>query len=282
MPATKKKAVKKKSTAKSNVKKKASKSKAAVKKKAAAKKAPAKKASAKKAAPVKSGVKAKARAAKSTSAKSKTSQGSNGKTKALVAIGKAKAVKLAKEKKGILTFDDLGEILPTSANADQIDEVMITLNDMNVKVVDELRQDTETQKAQKQKERAERKSEISRNAAASKLERADDPVRMYLREMGRVPLLTKEQEVEIAKRIEAAEDELTRVLLQTPYVIKEIHMLSACVMAGRLSFSQVTDIEDLRKQNKFVKNLPIMMEDLAELSEQVDAQEKRLERSGLS
>jgi len=277
MPATKKKSVKKKTTAKSTARKKApgTKGKSAAGAKAAGKKTAAKNSISKKAS-----ANAKARPGKGVSAKG--SRTSNGKTKDLVALGKAKAVLLAKEKKGVLTFDDLGEILPATANAEQIDEVMITLNNMDVKIVDELRQDTETQKVKKQKERTERKAEISRNAAASKLERADDPVRMYLREMGRVPLLTKDQEVEIAKRIEAAEEELTRVLLETPYIIKEIQMLSARVMAGRLSFSQVTDIEDLRAQNRFVKNLPIRMEELAELGEERDAEGKRLRRTGIS
>ena len=267
MPATKKNTAAKKTT----VKTKATKAKVKSKPKAAPKKV--------KAAPKKK-VAAKAKAPAKTAATKK-----NGKAQdpnALAKMGKAKAAKLAKEKKGVLTFDDLNDILPSEATSDQIDEVMVSLNKLNVKVVDDLQVNAETQKALKQKERKEKKEEISRNAAASKMERADDPVRMYLREMGRVPLLTKDQEVEIAKRIEAAEDELTRVLLQTPYVIKEIHMLSARVMAGRLSFSQITDIDDVRQQNKFVKNLPILMEDLAELSEQVDAQEKRLTRSGLS
>ena len=271
MPATKKKAVKKKPLAKATPKKKAAKVKAEVTKK---------KTKAKKSATAKVETSAKKTSSKKT--KSKVVAESNGKSDDLVTKGKAKAVQLAKEKKGVLTFDDLNDILPTSANADQIDEVMITLNNMDVKVVDELRQDAETQKVKKQKERTDRKAEISRNAAVSKMERADDPVRMYLREMGRVPLLTKDQEVEIAKRIEAAEEELTRVLLQTPYIIKEIQMLSARVMAGRLSFSQATDIEDVRDQNRFVKNLPVRMEELSELSVQRETQEKRLQNSKLT
>lgn len=289
MPATKKKKSAKKTVVKAKTKATVSKAKTktSAKKKATAKAKPKAVAKKKSVAKAKAPAKAKKAPAKkaATNGKAKTSAGKNGKAadpNSLAKIGKQKAAKLAKEKKGVLTFDDLNDILPSEATSDQIDEVMVSLNKLNVKVVDDLRLNTETQKAQKLKERKEKKDEISRSAAASKLERADDPVRMYLREMGRVPLLTKDQEVEIAKRIEAAEDELTRVLLQTPYVIKEIHMLSARVMAGRLSFSQVTDIEDLRQQNKFVKNLPIMMEDLAELSEHVDAQEKRLERSGIS
>ena len=271
---------KKKAATKTKAKKAAAKSKpAATKKKAVAKSKPAakKKPVAKKKATAKPAAKKKA-VAKKTTAKSGASK--NGAS--LAEVGKKKAAALAKEKKGVLTFDDLNDILPAEANAEQIDEVMVSLNKLDVKVVDELRVDAESQKAKKEKERKEKKEELRQNAAAAKMERADDPVRMYLREMGRVPLLTKEQEVEIAKRIEAAENELTRVLLRTPYVVKEIHMLAARIMAGRLSFSQITDIEDVRQQNKFVKNLPVRMEELSDLTEQLGAQEKRLERTGVS
>lgn len=202
--------------------------------------------------------------------------------KASKQTSKQKAIELAKEKKGKLTFDDLNDILPAEATTDQIDEVMVALNKLDVQIVDDLKLDTETQRKQAQDEKKARKEEIRRDAATAKLERADDPVRMYLREMGRVPLLTKDQEVEIAKRIEAAEFELTNVLLSTPYTVKEIQMLSARIMAGRLNFTQITEIEDVRVQNKFVKKLPEMMELMAKLAEQSESQEKRLRRTGLS
>jgi RNA polymerase primary sigma factor len=210
--------------------------------------------------------------------KAKPASGSKGKKLS----GKQKAIDLAKEKKGKLTFDDLNDILPAEATTDQIDEVMVALNKLDVQIVDDLKLDTETQRKQALAEKKARKEEIRRDAATAKLERADDPVRMYLREMGRVPLLTKDQEVEIAKRIEAAEFELTNVLLSTPYTVKEIQMLSARIMAGRLNFTQITEIEDVRAQNKFVKKLPELMEKMGKLADQSEGQEKRLRRSGLS
>ena len=196
--------------------------------------------------------------------------------------GKDRALNLAKAKKGKLTLDDLNSALPAGSTSEQIEEVMIALGDMNVDVVDDLRQNAETQRAQRLEERKARREEIRRDAAQSKLERADDPVRMYLREMGRVPLLTKDQEVAIAKRIESAESELSNVLLSTPYTIKEIQMLAARIMAGRLNFGQITETEDIRVQNRFVKKLPVLMEELSHLNEKTEAAEKRLGRSGLS
>ncbi len=221
-------------------------------------------------------------AAKKKKASTKKSTKAAKGAKASTSKEATEALLLAKEKKGKLSYDDLNDILPVSATPDQIDEVMVTLNDLKVEIVDEHRLNAETQKAMKQEERKARRAEIRRDAAQSKLERADDPVRMYLREMGRVPLLTKDQEVTIAKRIEAAELDLTEVLLSTPYTLKEIQMLAARILAGRLNFAQITEIEEPRHQNKFVKNLPEMMEELTAMADQADAQEKRLRRSGLS
>ncbi len=195
---------------------------------------------------------------------------------------KERAMNLARAQKGKLTLDDLNSILPAGSTSEQIDEVMVSLGEMNVEIVDNLKLNAETQRAQKLEERKIRREEIRRDAAQSKLERADDPVRMYLREMGRVPLLTKDQEVAIAKRIEAAELELTSVLLNTPYTIKEIQMLAARIMAGRLNFTQITETEDVRAQNRFVKKLPMLMEELADLNSKTEAAEKRAQRPGLS
>ncbi|MEX2016423.1 MAG: sigma-70 factor domain-containing protein, partial [Candidatus Hydrogenedentales bacterium] len=197
-------------------------------------------------------------------------------------VGKQKALKLAREKAGKLTYDDLNTILPEDATTEQIDEIMVTLSDVDVQIVDEFRLDAETQEEQKRKEREARKAELRRDAAAAKLERADDPVRMYLREMGRVPLLTKDQEVAIAKRIEEAELELTNVLLSTPYTIKEIQMLSARILAGRLNFAQISEIEDPKAQAKFIKKLPELVDELTALDAEAANQEKRLQRPDLT
>ncbi|MBX7257869.1 MAG: hypothetical protein K1Y02_16020, partial [Candidatus Hydrogenedentes bacterium] len=195
--------------------------------------------------------------------------------------GKARALELAK-KKGKLTYDDLNDILPENATSEDIDEMMVMLSGMDIDIVDDLRVDAETRQIQQQREREQRRAEARREAAQSRLERADDPVRMYLREMGRVPLLTKDQEVAIAKRIEAAENELTELLLSTPYTLKEVQMLAARILAGRLSFGQITEIEDPKEQEKFLKRLQGLMDRMAEYEVVIEDQEKRARRNGIS
>jgi len=195
--------------------------------------------------------------------------------------GKKKALELAK-KQGKLTYDDLNDILPEDATSEDIDELMLTLSGMDIDIVDDFRVDTERQQLNKERERQARKEEIRKDAAHSRLERADDPVRMYLREMGRVPLLSKDQEVAIAKRIESAENQLTDVLLHTPYTFKEIQMIGARILAGRLAFAQISDTEVPKEQDAFVKKLPSLMEELKDLDEQIEGQNKRARRSNLS
>ncbi len=196
--------------------------------------------------------------------------------------GAKEAIKLARGKRDVLTFSDLNKLLPDGATGEEMDELMVMLAGMGIDIVDELRVDAETQQLQKQREKQARRAEARKEAAQTRLERADDPVRMYLREMGRVPLLTKEQEVRIAKRIEAAEMQLTDVLLNTPYTVKEVQMLAARILAGRLNFAQITEIEEPKDQEKIIRILPKLMERMVELDGFVETQEKRARRTALS
>ena len=203
------------------------------------------------------------------------------KKKSKKAATKQEALEKAKQT-GKVTYDELEEILPEDASAEEIDTVMVALSDTEVQIVDDLKIDAQKKEAEKKKVATAKRAEMRREAAHTRLERADDPVRMYLREMGRVPLLTKDQEVAIAKRIEAAEMELTDVLLSTPYTLKEVQMIAARLLAGRLNFAQISDTEDLRLQHTFVKELPENMARIGELDTAIEAQEKRARRSGLS
>jgi RNA polymerase primary sigma factor len=196
--------------------------------------------------------------------------------------GKQKALDLAKGKLNKLTYDDLNLVLPEGATAEDIDEMMAMLSRMDIDIVDEFRVDSESQKKQQQRDKQLRRAQARREAAQTRLERADDPVRMYLREMGRVPLLTKDQEVAIAKRIEEAELDLIDVLHHTPYTMKEVGMIAARILAGKLDFAQITDIELPKQQQELINQLPKLMEQITTADAEIEQQDKRLRRSGLS
>ena len=105
-------------------------------------------------------------------------------------------LRLAQEQ-GYLTYTDINDALPDSVvTADDLDEIYSKLRNLEVEIVDQAEVDRVKQPEPEEEE------------DKSRLDILDDPVRMYLKQMGQVPLLSREQEVEISKRIEEAENEL--------------------------------------------------------------------------
>src|SRR5205809_4809249 len=108
---------------------------------------------------------------------------------------------LAKEQ-GHLTYDDINDTLPeTIVTSDELDQIYSKLKNLEVEIVDQAEADRV-----KQPEAAEEEKEKGR------LDILDDPVRMYMRQMGKVPLLTRDQEVAICKRMEASENDQQRLI----------------------------------------------------------------------
>ena len=118
-------------------------------------------------------------------------------------------LRLAQEQ-GYLTYNDINDALPDNiVNAEELDEIYIKLRNLDVEIVDHAEVDRVKQPEPEEEE------------DKSRLDILDDPVRMYLKQMGQVPLLTREQEVEISKRIENAENELKRIIHSFGFAGKE-------------------------------------------------------------
>ena len=113
-------------------------------------------------------------------------------------------IKLANEQ-GYLTYGDVNDILPDNIlSPEELDSILILLRGMDIDIIDASEVD------RYKKESAEEEKEQAK--ADSRLDILDDPVRMYLKQMGQVPLLTREQEVEISKRIETAENHVREII----------------------------------------------------------------------
>jgi len=110
---------------------------------------------------------------------------------------------------GHVTYDDINDILPEGLSPEDLDELYTKLRGLDVEIVD-----------QAEVERA-KPAEPEEEPEDSRLEVLDDPVRMYMNQMGKVPLLTREQEVEICKRIEEAEAEMKRLVYSLGFTAKE-------------------------------------------------------------
>ncbi|HEV2596138.1 MAG TPA: RNA polymerase sigma factor RpoD [Sphingomicrobium sp.] len=157
------------------------------------------------------------------------------------------------KKRGYITVDELNEALPSDQmSPDQIEDIMSAINDMGVQVVEneERGEDEEEQEAEPEASPEDEVDPLDdggpRPAAATKKEptdRTDDPVRMYLREMGAVELLSREGEIAIAKRIEAGRDTMIWGLCESPITFNAIIGWSNALNEGRMQLREILDLE---------------------------------------
>ena len=160
----------------------------------------------------------------------------------------AAAVKrlIAKGKeRGYITFDELNAVLPPEQNSsEQIEDVMANSREMGIQVVEsEENEDGEAPVAKAEKAEEEEEEEQTGNVDEASLGRTDDPVRMYLREMGSVELLSREGEIAIAKRIEAGRDMMISGLCESPLTFRAIITWHDALKAGRMLLRDIVDLE---------------------------------------
>jgi len=141
-------------------------------------------------------------------------------------------------KQHYLLHDQIETFLDDSASVEEMDEVYISLNDLKVDVFD-----THEEAQQKLRlKRREEKRPPDKQTLPSPV-RYDDPVRMYLREMGRVPLLDREGEVEIAKRIKAGERQICTALFRSSPILKEIISYGTRLKQAKMRVEDLTQID---------------------------------------
>jgi RNA polymerase primary sigma factor len=149
------------------------------------------------------------------------------------------------KERGYITFDELNAVLPSDQNSsEQIEDVMANLSEMGIQVVEsEENEDGEAPAKAEKAEDAEEENEQTGNVDEASLGRTDDPVRMYLREMGSVELLSREGEIAIAKRIEAGRDMMINGLCESPLTFKAIISWHDQLKAGRMLLRDIVDLE---------------------------------------
>ncbi len=170
-------------------------------------------------------------------------------------------IKLAKEQ-GYLTYDDLNEALPDNVNdPDEMETIMSRLRTMEIEIIDA--SDVDRFKDGKKVEDAEEEEE----KPEAKLDILDDPVRMYLKQMGQVPLLTREQEVEISKRIEEAELNVQKHINRFGFIARAYLDLAQKLTEGRERFDRVILDKKIESRERYMKLLPKQMNQLQHASE---------------
>jgi RNA polymerase primary sigma factor len=180
--------------------------------------------------------------------------------KQLIDIGK---------EKGFLTYDEVNELLPAEVvNGDQIDNIVMMFGEEEIELIDS----SEAAHFRRMRSRGEKEEAAAGGDDEPELDltpgaigKTDDPVRMYLREMGTVPLLTREGEVEIAKRIEEGRKTALDVISQLP-----------CVLAEVMSWRAKVENDQIR-----IRELLVLETEEVENLEEIEASQKEKVRSKL-
>ncbi len=151
---------------------------------------------------------------------------------------------LAKGKeRGYVTLDELNAALPPGQTNDQIEDIHAMLNDMGINIVENEEQDEAEGEAQPAADGEQEESRAVGNLDDADVGRTDDPVRMYLREMGSVELLSREGEIAIAKRIEAGRDMMIGGIGESPLTHKSIVEWREKLKAGALLLRDIIDLD---------------------------------------
>ena len=147
--------------------------------------------------------------------------------------------------KGYLTYSDLNETMPPGEmSSEQIEDIMTALSEMGITLVDsEEEQDDSQGKQEPKPEETETKELVVAPSASDNLDRTDDPVRMYLREMGSVELLSREGEIAIAKRIEAGRNTYISGLCESPLTFQAITIWREELLDEKIMLRDVIDLD---------------------------------------
>ena len=168
-------------------------------------------------------------------------------------------IKLAKEQ-GYLTFDDLNEALPPDiSDADELDAILTRLRRMEIDII-------EASEVDRYKDGKKEAEDDEEEKPEPKLDILDDPVRMYLKQMGQVPLLTREQEVEISKRIEEAEIMVQRLINRFGFIAQAHLDLAQKLTEGGERFDRVILDKKIESRERYMKMLPRLCKQVEKMS----------------
>jgi RNA polymerase primary sigma factor len=160
---------------------------------------------------------------------------------------------------GYITYDDINDVLPDGLNPDDLDDLFTKLRGLDVEIIDQ----AEVERT-KQPEPEEEDD--------SRLEVLDDPVRMYMNQMGKVPLLTREQEVEICKRIEDAELEMKHIIYGLGFTAKEHIAIAEKLLSEppKERFDRVVVDKKIANREGHLRDLRTLIKKVRTLDQKVD------------
>src|SRR5438093_4946248 len=158
----------------------------------------------------------------------------------LISVGK---------QKGFLTYDEVNDALPSDiVSLDQLDDIMMLFGSMDIEVVDSAKAGRLPSEVRRQAPVVEENDDGDGpepiDLTPGPVGRTEDPVRLYLREMGRVALLTREGEIALAKRIEEGKEQVTSASLSTNLALERFRELRDLLKQGEVSIKEVVDVNE--------------------------------------
>ncbi len=200
---------------------------------------------------------------------------STGEFKVLIALGK---------KKGYLTYEEVNNCLDEEiTTAEQIERVLSVLDGLDIEIIDAPRE-AGRPRAKKVLGSRSGGAEVEVDLSPAPVGRTDDPVRMYLREMGKTALLSREGEIGIAKRIEEGRREVTEAVCRAGIAVREVNFLGERLLQGRLRGADLVALNDFeemteQKEKELVGELAPSLKSLRQDQEKIEELVKRLERA---
>ena len=210
------------------------------------------------------------------SAKASAKLPANGQTPAPTASGLTTSVDLTEtiktllhlsQEHGYITYDDINDILPDNLSPEDLDAVLSKLRGLDVEIVMD---QAEAERAERTKQPDQPQEEAADEDA--RLEILDDPVRMYMNQMGKVPLLTREQEVEICKKIEDAEVEMKRIVYSLGFTAKEHIAIAEKILSEppKERFDRVIVDKKIANREGHLKDLRKLIKKVHAMDQNVD------------
>jgi RNA polymerase primary sigma factor len=192
--------------------------------------------------------------------------------------------------KGYLTYSDISDALPDEVvSAEEIDDILGTLEELDIQVLES----SETEEFEPVEEEEDNLSDLEKYAEAEldlspgKASKVDDPVKLYLREMGRVPLLSKKDEVQLSKEIEEGQRIVEEAIFELPIAISEVKKLCGKAITRKVKCSSIIETPFHRKsavenESKILESLRNTLNFVNEVEREIAVQEKLLRQDSLS
>ena len=201
--------------------------------------------------------------------------------------------------KGYLTYSDISDALPDEViSAEEIDDILGTLEELDIQILDsseveeigsmEMEDDEDIGFSESEEvSDLEEYTEAELDLSPGKTSRVDDPVKLYLREMGRVPLLTKKEEIQLSKRIEKGQRIIEEAIFEVPFVISEVKKLCNKALTRKVKCSDIIDVPFQRtsiadRESRILESISNAFTFLREIEGEIADLEKRLRQDDLS